>query len=142
LRCEGQVSAERWFSKTATSKPSSSRFIRPRGNPAEGGEGQQKSCVQYQRGYTTTSIKRGPRFFIALASCRANSSTDVERLASTPMPEASLTQSSSGLCRSSIEKALGPGSPAPTRASSILRIAYERLAKIKVVTSSASRACV
>src|SRR5258706_3112085 len=138
LPCGEQVSDERWFSRTATSKPSSSRFIPHAGNPAEGGEGQQKSCVRYQRGppvgYTTTSIKRGPRFFIALANCRANSSTDVERLASTPIPEASLTQSSSGLCRSSIEKAFGPGSPAPTRASSILRIAYERMAKINVVT--------
>jgi uncharacterized protein (DUF1499 family) len=37
------------------------------------------------------------------------------RIDSTPMPEASLAQSSSGLCRSSIEKAFGPGSPAPVR---------------------------
>ena len=60
-------------------------------------------------GYTTTSIRRGPRFFIALSNWAANSPTDVARLASTPIPEASLTQSSSGSCRSSIETALGPG---------------------------------
>jgi hypothetical protein len=72
---------------------------------------------------TTTSIKWGPRFCIALWNWAANSSTNIARLDSTPMPEASFTQFRTGLCRSSIENALRPGSPAPTRVSSMFRIA-------------------
>ena len=52
-----------------------------------------------------------------------------------------LHQSSSGLWRSSMSSAVWPGL-APTPASSASRIAYLRLAKITVVTSSRSRAWV
>jgi|HubBroStandDraft_6_1064221.scaffolds.fasta_scaffold33181_3 hypothetical protein len=86
------------------SRQLSRRRRTPRGARSEGLVRDGRALCHQGFGYTTTSIRRGPRLFMAPANRRANSSTDVARLASTPMPEASLTQSSSGLCRSSIER--------------------------------------
>ena len=66
----------------------------------------------------------------------------VARAAGTPIPFARAAKSRSGRDKSSMSSALGPGDSAPTRLSSRLRIAYERLLKITVVTSRPSRAWV
>ncbi len=79
---------------------------------------------------------------IARANAPANASRVSARTAGTPMPSASFTQSKAGSPRSSIESAFAPPAAAPTRINSTLRIAYDRFAKITVVTSSRSRACV
>ena len=57
------------------------------------------------------------------ANAALNSSAVVTFCAGTPMPCEMDTQSSAGLCKSSIASAFGPGFWTPTRASSILRIA-------------------
>ena len=63
-------------------------------------------------------------------------------VAGTPMPRARATKSRSGRWRSSIALAFGPPASAPTRPSSMLSTAYERLLKRIVVTSRPSRAIV
>ena len=88
------------------------------------------------------SIRCGPGSANAVRSCSASSSHVVARVAGTPMPVASATKSRSGRDRSSSSPALPPVSAAPTRCSSMRRIAYERLFRITVVTFSCSRACV
>ncbi len=53
--------------------------------------------------YSTASIRRGPRAAMAEPAWASKSAIVSAREASTPMPPASRTQSSSGLCRSSID---------------------------------------
>ena len=64
------------------------------------------------------------------------------RLAGTPIPVARAVKSMPGLDRSSRLRAASPALTAPTRSSSMPRIAYRRLLKMTVVTSSCSLACV
>ena len=59
-----------------------------------------------------------------------------------PSPWRARRSRGSGSMRSSSDCARGPPAPAPTRLSSMLRIAYDWLSKRIVVTSRSSRACV
>src|SRR6185312_476856 len=92
--------------------------------------------------HITTSTRNGPGAATPAAKWRLNSSIFVALAPGTPSDFASVTQSMSGWPRLSMSSAFRPGLPAPTLASSPLRIWYERLENTTVVTSSPSRACV
>src|SRR5690606_36119131 len=77
----------------------------------------------YRALYTRASMRKGPLRDIAARKRSTNVAASSARAASTPMPRAMLTQSRDGVSRSSMRRALRPGSPAPIMRSSFCKMA-------------------
>src|SRR5262249_45842868 len=93
----------------------------PTPSPSPQGGGERVSIGKPQT-YSTHWINAGPRIAHNRANVRSKSSASLHRAAATPCASASFTKSNVGESSDSIDAALGPGLPAPVRASSMLRI--------------------